>query len=84
MANKDQIQGEATNIKGKVREAVGNVTNDEKQIAKGKTEQVEGKAQKAVGQVADAVQTIGDKAKRTIQGVAEAVKESTDSKSPRR
>ena len=83
MPNKDQIQGEATNIKGKVREAVGNVVNDDKQVAKGKAEQVDGKAQKAVGQVTEAARDIGNKAKRTVEGVAEAVKESVDNKSKR-
>ena len=55
MADHDRIEGAAKNMGGKVKEAAGNVTGDEKLKAEGKAEQVEGKVQNAVGGVKDAL-----------------------------
>ncbi|MGV8930379.1 MAG: CsbD family protein [Brevundimonas sp.] len=59
MADHDRIEGAAKNMGGKVKEAAGNVTGDEKLKAEGKADQVEGKVQNAVGGVKDTLR--GDK-----------------------
>lgn len=53
MADHDRIEGAAKNMGGKVKEAAGNVTGDEKLKAEGKADQVEGKVQNAVGGLKD-------------------------------
>jgi len=58
--NKDQVQGGATDISGKVQETAGQLTGNREQEAKGIIKQVEGQAQKAVG---DAKEIIKDAAK---------------------
>jgi len=55
MADHDRIEGAAKNIGGKVKEAAGKLTGDEKLKAEGRAEQVEGKVQNAVGGVKDAL-----------------------------
>jgi uncharacterized protein YjbJ (UPF0337 family) len=59
MADHDRIEGAAKNMGGKVKEAAGNVTGDEKLKAEGKADQVEGKVQNAVGGLKDTLR--GDK-----------------------
>ena len=53
--NKDQVQGGATDVAGKVQETAGQLTGNREQEAKGLIKQVEGKAQKALGDVKEAV-----------------------------
>jgi len=55
MADHDRIEGAAKNMGGKIKEAAGKVTGDEKLKAEGRADQVEGKAQNAVGGVKDAL-----------------------------
>lgn len=55
MADHDRVEGAAKNMGGKVKEAAGNVTGDEKLKAEGKAEQVEGKVQNAVGGIKDSL-----------------------------
>ncbi|MEN5053207.1 MULTISPECIES: CsbD family protein [Brevundimonas] len=59
MADHDRIEGAAKNIGGKIKEAAGKVTGDEKLKAEGRADQVAGKVQNAVGGVKDALK--GDK-----------------------
>ena len=53
MPDHDRIEGAAKNMGGKVKEATGDVTGDEKLKAEGKADQVEGKVQNAVGGIKD-------------------------------
>ncbi|MFC5388708.1 CsbD family protein [Brevundimonas bullata] len=53
MPDHDRIEGAAKNIGGKIKEAAGKVTGDEKLKAEGRAEQVEGKVQNAVGGLKD-------------------------------
>ena len=53
MPDHDRIEGAARNMGGKVKEATGDVTGDEKLKAEGKADQVEGKVQNAVGGMKD-------------------------------
>ncbi len=55
MADHDRIEGAATNMGGKIKEAAGKVTGDEKLKAEGRADQVKGKVQNAVGGVKDAL-----------------------------
>ena len=59
MADHDRIEGAAKNIGGKIKEAAGKVTGDEKLKAEGRAEQVEGKVQNAVGGVKDSLRDKG-------------------------
>ncbi|MES2835495.1 MAG: CsbD family protein [Pseudomonadota bacterium] len=55
MADHDRIEGAATNMGGKIKEAAGKVTGDEKLKAEGRADQLKGKVQNAVGGVKDAL-----------------------------
>lgn len=55
MADHDRIEGAATNMGGKIKEAAGKLTGDEKLKAEGRADQVKGKVQNAVGGVKDAL-----------------------------
>ena len=54
MADNDRVEGAAKNMGGKIKEAAGKVTGDEKLKAEGRADQVEGKVQNTVGGVKDA------------------------------
>ncbi len=51
----DKAQGTADEMKGKAREAFGDLTGNEDQEAKGQAEQTQGKGEKVVGDVKNAV-----------------------------
>ena len=53
--NEDRITGSMTEAKGKIKEAAGKMTGDEKLKREGQTDQVVGKVQNVVGGVKDAV-----------------------------
>jgi uncharacterized protein YjbJ (UPF0337 family) len=54
--NKDQAQGVAKDVAGKVQEAAGQIVGNREQQAKGVLKQVEGKGQKALGDAKEIVQ----------------------------
>jgi uncharacterized protein YjbJ (UPF0337 family) len=54
--NKDQTQGVAKDVAGKVQETVGQITGSREQQAKGVLKQVEGKGQKALGDAKEIVE----------------------------
>jgi len=49
----DQTEGKFHELKGKVKEKIGQVINDPDLEAEGKSENLEGKVQKKVGQIKD-------------------------------
>jgi uncharacterized protein YjbJ (UPF0337 family) len=53
MADRDRVEGAAKNIGGKVKEAAGKVTGDEKLKREGQADQVAGKVQNTVGGLKD-------------------------------
>ena len=53
MPDHDRIEGVAKNMGGKIKEAAGKLTGDEKLQAEGRAEQVAGKVQNAVGGLKD-------------------------------
>ena len=55
--NKNQMEGSAKDIAGKVQQKVGQITGSSKQQVKGAAKQVEGKVQRGVGDVEETVQS---------------------------
>jgi uncharacterized protein YjbJ (UPF0337 family) len=51
--DKDRVEGAAKNVGGKIKEAAGKVTGDEKLKREGQADQVVGKVQNTVGGVKD-------------------------------
>ena len=51
--DKDRVEGAAKNVGGKIKEAAGKVTGDEKLKREGQADQVAGKVQNVVGGVKD-------------------------------
>lgn len=62
--NKDQIQGTAKDIAGKVQQEIGKLTGSKEQQAKGLKTQIEGNLQKGVGDLKEAVADLKDEAKK--------------------
>ena len=50
-STKDQIEGNLHELKGKVKEKAGQVTNNSKLTAEGQIEKVAGKVQKKAGRI---------------------------------
>jgi uncharacterized protein YjbJ (UPF0337 family) len=59
--DKDRVDGAATNMGGKVKEAAGKVTGDEKMKREGQMDQARGKVENAVGGLKDTLR--GDDAR---------------------
>lgn len=53
--DKEHLKGEGKKIEGQTKEAVGDMTDDERLEAEGKADQVEGETRKTVGDAKDAV-----------------------------
>lgn len=53
--NKNQIQGAAKDIAGKVQEEAGKLVGSKEQQVKGLNKQISGKAEKALGDVKEAI-----------------------------
>ncbi|SNB68088.1 Uncharacterized conserved protein YjbJ, UPF0337 family [Arboricoccus pini] len=53
--DRNRVEGTAKDVKGKINEAVGKLTGNDRLRAEGKTDQVAGKAQGALGKSKDAV-----------------------------
>jgi len=66
--NRDEIEGKAEAFKGKVKQAAGDLTDDEQLREEGQVDEAAGKAQDAVGygrrKVGEAVEKIGDAIKK--------------------
>jgi len=53
MSASDKIQNAAEDLKGKAKEALGNITNDDSKVAEGKADQASASAKKASENVKD-------------------------------
>lgn len=60
--NRDQVEGKAKDIAGKVQRKIGEATGSTSQQVKGAAKQVEGKVQKGVG---DATESLRDSERKT-------------------
>ncbi len=62
--NQDEVEGKFENVKGKVKEGVGDLTGNRDLEAEGQADQAEGKTQESWGKVkrgvGDAVDAVGD------------------------
>ncbi|CAO4136558.1 CsbD family protein [Methylorubrum extorquens] len=57
----DKIKGLANEAAGNVKQGIGNVTGNDKLVAKGKAQELKGEAQKTVGDVKDGAKNLADK-----------------------
>lgn len=66
--NRDELEGKAEALKGKIKQATGDVTNNPRLHDEGVAEEVAGKTQDAVGRVrrkvGEAVKNVGNAIKR--------------------
>jgi uncharacterized protein YjbJ (UPF0337 family) len=66
--NRDEIEGKAQALKGKVKQAAGDLTDDEQLREEGQVDEAAGKAQDAVGygrrKVGEAIEKVGDAIKK--------------------
>jgi len=65
-----RIEGQATELTGKLQNGLGNLTGDSKLQADGKINELKGKAKDAYGRVIDGLDSIVDKAPEKYQGKA--------------
>jgi len=65
MWNKDEVRGKAEQLKGRVKEKVGEMTDDERVRDEGVDDQAAGEAQEAIGKgrrkVGEAISDLGKK-----------------------
>lgn len=59
--DEDRFTGKWTELKGRLREAYGELTDDELEEAKGKREQLEGLLQQRLGKTKDEVRSTVDR-----------------------
>jgi uncharacterized protein YjbJ (UPF0337 family) len=68
MLNDDELRGKADQVKGRVKDAVGRATGDERLRDEGAADEAAGKVQEGVGKarrkVGEAIEDIGDSIKR--------------------
>ena len=68
MLNDDELRGKADQIKGRVKDAVGKATGDERLRDEGAADEVAGKVQETFGKarrkVGETIEDIGDEIKR--------------------
>ena len=66
--NRDELKGKAEALKGKVKQAAGDLTDDEQLRDEGVVDEVAGDAQAALGRtrrkVGEAIEDVGEKIKR--------------------
>ncbi len=65
MWNRDEVEGKGERAKGKIKERVGNLTNDERLRNEGEADQAEGEIEEAFGRgrrkIGEAVKDVGHK-----------------------
>ncbi|HEY4548522.1 MAG TPA: CsbD family protein [Pedomonas sp.] len=62
--DKDRVEGSGKNLKGKLKEGLGDLTGDQKMKREGQAEQVAGKAQNSWGSAKDAARDALDRNKQ--------------------
>jgi uncharacterized protein YjbJ (UPF0337 family) len=66
--NRDQIEGKAKELKGRIKQGAGDVMDDEKLKDEGVADEAEGEVQKGFGNIRDKVgkviEEVGEKVKR--------------------
>ena len=68
MRNQDELEGKARELKGKAKQAVGDVTDNERLVGEGMADEVTGKAQSGFGKAkrkaGETLEELGDDLKR--------------------
>ncbi|MFC4591709.1 CsbD family protein [Sphaerisporangium corydalis] len=64
MGADDKIENKAEELKGKVKQGVGDATDNDRMVAEGQAEEADGKFKQAGEKVKDAVQDVKDVFKR--------------------
>jgi uncharacterized protein YjbJ (UPF0337 family) len=68
MLNDDELRGKADQVKGRVKDAIGKATGDERLRDEGAADEASGKVQEAFGKarrkVGETIEDIGDEIKR--------------------
>jgi uncharacterized protein YjbJ (UPF0337 family) len=68
MANRDEFEGKAEQVKGRMKQAVGNLTNDDELRSEGAADEAAGNVQEGFGRarrkVGEAIEDIGENIKR--------------------
>jgi uncharacterized protein YjbJ (UPF0337 family) len=66
--NRDELEGKAKEVKGRVKQSVGDLTDDEDLRDEGVADEVEGEVQAGFGRakrkVGEAIEEVGEKIKR--------------------
>ena len=66
--NRDELDGKAKQVKGQIKQGVGDLTDDERLRDEGEIDEAEGKGQETFGtakrKVGEAIEDFGDKVKR--------------------
>jgi uncharacterized protein YjbJ (UPF0337 family) len=66
--NKDELEGKAEALKGKAKQVVGNLTNDQDLVDEGTVDEAAGKTQDTIGRarrkVGEAIEDIGNAVKK--------------------
>lgn len=66
--NKDELEGKAKNVKGRVKEQAGEIADSERLEDEGAAEQVEGQTQESLGRgkrrAGEAIEDLGERIKR--------------------
>ena len=68
MRNKDEVKGKAKQIKGAIKDKVGEVTNNPSLEAEGEAERLEGKVQEKIGKARRKVREVVVKAGKALGG----------------
>lgn len=68
MKNRDELEGKSESLKGRAKQALGDLTNDERLRDQGAADEAEGETQAALGKarrkVGEAVEDLGNEIKR--------------------
>jgi uncharacterized protein YjbJ (UPF0337 family) len=66
--NRDELEGKAKEVKGRVKQGVGDLTDDERLHDEGVADEAEGEVQKGFGKarrkVGETIEDVGEKIKR--------------------
>ena len=66
--NRDELEGKATDVKGSIKEQVGEATDNERLRNEGQADQAAGETQEAYGKgkrrLGDAIEDLGERIKR--------------------
>jgi uncharacterized protein YjbJ (UPF0337 family) len=84
MPHKDEIKGKTQAVKGRVKEAVGNLVGDDRTAREGRVDQVAGNARAAVGAVKRHVANVVKDVKQSGRAAAGAVSRQADDERARR